>query len=430
MHNVWFLTLILIMCMSMLQVKVVFNDVSRQPLPKAPASSKSYTIGLDNLNDPVWQRLAMQAKNSLSIGLITNQTGKNSAGKRTVDVLLSRGLPIHYMFAPEHGIEGSVGAEKEVHDTMDTATNIPIISLYGKGTGKQLAVHYIKNLDLLIFDVQDSGMRHYTYISTLLHCMEMASKHNIPFMVLDRPNPLGFRMEGPVCDAQGKSFIAAAPIPLRHGMTIGELARYFNNYILEKKLQLHVVSLHQYERTMPLTDTLFMPLSPNIPSLNACYGYSFLGLMGEVRPFDCGLGTQHPMACLGLSVDIQFPDAHWASLQKILAQSGLKSVFFRYYSPRKKKMCRGLQFAIEDINAVASYDVLVNTLKFFHDQGVALKFSNLFDVAANVDAMAPVQEAREESILDKLKGLFIGLFETIKNIFVSIFDWIKGLFNR
>jgi uncharacterized protein YbbC (DUF1343 family) len=364
---------IMMLCTHMLQAKEAGTAISRP--------TGSYTIGLDNLNDPIWQQLAMQAKDALSIGLITNQTGKNAAGKRTVDVLLSRGIVIRCMFAPEHGIEGTVSAEKEVHDIIDAATNIPVISLYGKGTGKHLAAHHLKELDLLIFDMQDCGMRHYTYISTLLHCMEMASKHDIPFMVLDRPNPLGVRMEGPVCDAKTKSFIAAAPIPLRHGMTIGELALYFNTYILDKKVDLHVVSLYKYERTMPLTDTLFMPLSPNIPSLNACYGYSFLGLMGEVRPFDCGLGTDHPMGCLGLSADVAFPDAQWKTLQKSLAQSGLQSEFFRYYSPRKKKMCRGLQFALQDINAIASYEVLLKTLKFFKEQGLKLTFSQYFDVA-------------------------------------------------
>lgn len=340
-----------------------------------------YSVGLENIHDPVWKRLSEQAKGSFSVGLITNQTGKDSLGRRTIDVLVSRGIPITCMFAPEHGIEGSVAAEKEVHDMVDPITKIPVMSLYGKGTGKHLALHKIKNLNLLVFDMQDCGMRHYTYISTLLHCMDMAAKHDIPFMVLDRPNPLGVRMEGPVCDAHRKSFIAAAPIPLRHGMTIGELARYFNHYVLEKKVSLHVVTMHEYERTMPLAKASFVPLSPNIPSLDACYGYSFLGLLGEVRPFDCGLGTDHAMACLGLSVDVKFPDAQWVQLQKKLAQLGLPSTFFRYHSSRKKKMCRGLQFAIADINAVASYEILLHTLKFFHDEGLELTFSKYFDVA-------------------------------------------------
>jgi uncharacterized protein YbbC (DUF1343 family) len=152
-------------------------------------------------------------------------------------------------------------------------------------------------------------------------------------------------------------------------------------HVLEKKVDLHVVPLLNYERIMPLAKNLFSPLSPNIPSINACYGYSFLGLMGEVRPFDCGLGTDHPMGCLGLSVDIVLPDAHWTSLQKKLAALGLASEFFRYYSPRKKKMCRGLRFIIDDINTIPSYQVLVHTLKFFHDEGVVLTFSKHFDVA-------------------------------------------------
>lgn len=360
-----------------------------------------YAVGLENMQDKVWEYLSKQSKNSFKIGLITNQTGRDSKGKRAVDVLLQRGIAITCMFAPEHGIEGSIGAEKEVHDTVDSSTNIPVVSLYGKGTGKHLVLHKIKDLHLLIFDMQDCGMRHYTYISTLLHCMEMAGKHDIPFMVLDRPNPLGIRMEGPVCEPHRKSFIATAPIPLRHGMTIGELARYFNAYILEKKVSLHVVPMHNYQRTMSLSKELFVPLSPNIPSINACYGYSFLGLLGEVRPFDCGLGTDHAMACLGLSVDIQFPDAHWSSLQKTLVRLGLPSKFFRYYSSRKKKMCRGLQFAIADINKVASYQVLVHVLKFFHDYGMGLHFSKYFDVAVGTPLVREyVQGIIKKQMLD------------------------------
>lgn len=366
-----------------------------------PKVVSDYLVGLENMHDPVWQRLSMQSKDSLAIGLITNQTGKDSKRRRTIDVLLARGLPIKRIFAPEHGIEGSIHAEKEVHDTIDATTGISIVSLYGKGNGKRLGPHTIKDLDILIFDMQDCGMRHYTYISTLLHCMETAGNCAIPFVVLDRPNPLGVRMEGPVCDAKSKSFIAAAPIPLRHGMTIGELARYFNVFLLEKKVKLHVVALHNYERQLPITNALFSPLSPNIPSLSACYGYSFLGLLGEVRPFDCGLGTDHAMASLGFSIDVPFSDKKWTHLQKILQQSGLKSVFHTYYSERKKKMCRGLKFDIHDINTVASYEVMLNILTFFANAGVQLKFSKLFDIAVGSSLVREYVEGQiGRSVLD------------------------------
>lgn len=344
-----------------------------------PTAKTPYIIGLENIQHPLWKTMRSTTK---KIGLITNQTGRNSAGKRTVDVLRERGLTVTYMFAPEHGIAGTVKAEKEVFDTVDAATAIPIISLYGKGTGKELTHKALADVDLLLFDMQDCGMRHYTYISTLFACMQLASSHDIPFVVLDRPNPLGGAMNGPLCDPkQTKSFIAAAAIPLRHGMTVGELAQYYNDYGMEKKVQLSVIPMQSYERTMPLDATLFTPLSPNIQTMNSCYGYSFLGLLGEVRPFDCGLGSEHAMHCLGLAADSSFSKTDWRALQKIIAECGLSSKLIEYYSPRKKKMYRGLRFMFNDINTVASYDILINTLTFFNSKGIPLTFSRYFDVA-------------------------------------------------
>lgn len=120
-------------------------------------------------------------------------------------------------------------------DTVDAKTKLPVISLYGKYTGKNFDLAIVKEIDLFIFDIQDIGMRHYTYISTLLELLKMAEQHNKSVVVFDRPNPLGARMEGPVVESDLISFISAAAIPLRHGMTVGELARYFNRFVLENQ---------------------------------------------------------------------------------------------------------------------------------------------------------------------------------------------------
>src|SRR5207249_6044556 len=141
-------------------------------------------------------------------------------------------------------------------------------------------------LDCLVFDIQDSGMRHYTYISTLLNTMKIAAEYKKPYIVLDRPNPLGGMMQGPLVQPDLISFISIAPIPLRHGMTIGELAHYFNGHILEKSAILHVIPMHDYNRMNGFAGTFLHQLSPNLLSLQSCYGYSFLGLLGEVEPFD------------------------------------------------------------------------------------------------------------------------------------------------
>jgi len=338
----------------------------------------TFKLGIENIDDAIWLYLHNKKP---AVGIITNQTGTDQQGTHSIDLLLQRGVMLKRIFAPEHGLHGTVHAENEVLDAVHGGTNIPVVSLYGKGTGKKLDAHTISDLDLLIFDIQDSGMRHYTYISTLLHCMKAAAAHNKAFIVLDRPNPLGARTEGPISDKHSTSFIAAAPIALRHGMTIGELARYFNNHILEKKVRLHVVKLQNYVRSAGLPGNLLAPLSPNIISKQACFGYSFLGLLGEVRPFDIGLGTDKAMRCLALPERIPFAQNQWKQLQLQLKTFNVDSKPHRYFSARKKQNYRGLLFDIQDINAAGSFDVVLTILKFFHDAKIGLEFADVFDVA-------------------------------------------------
>ncbi|MCX5922880.1 MAG: DUF1343 domain-containing protein [Candidatus Dependentiae bacterium] len=347
----------------------------------ARAQQPSYKLGIENSNDPVWQKLFGGGNSQQAIGLVTNQTGQDQQGRRTVDILLQRGLCVKRIFAPEHGVLGVVDAAHEVGDTVDHVTKIPVVSLYGHGTGRKIAPHTIKDLDVLIFDMQDSGMRHYTYISTLLHVMEAAAHHQKPIVILDRPNPLGAHIDGPISGKHTKSFIAIAPMPLRHGMTIGELAHYFNNHVLEQKAMLHVVSMQDYKRTMGLPGKLAAPLSPNIPNKRACYGYSFLGLLGEVRPFDTGLGTPKAMQCLALSEKLNVAPHLWQQLHANLKKCNINSTAYSYMSPRKNQQCHGLLFSVADINKVASFDIMVMVLKFFHDNGVHLTFSKSFDTA-------------------------------------------------
>src|ERR1700722_2326786 len=191
--------------------------------PSKKITTPAMKLGLENIEDAMWLKLGNSANKKASIGLITNHTGKNQQGSRTIDVLLQRGLAIKKIFVPEHGLDGQLAAEKEVKDSIDAKTNISVVSLYGQGTGKKIPAQKLKDIDVLIFDMQDSGMRHYTYVSTLLYVLEAAGMYNKSLIVLDRPNPLGVRMEGPLVDNFQKSFISVASIPLRHGMTIGEL---------------------------------------------------------------------------------------------------------------------------------------------------------------------------------------------------------------
>ena len=202
----------------------------------------------------------------LSIGLVTNQTGKDQKGTATLDILLKKGFKVTYIFAAEHGIEGKIEAGKELKDGRESSRNIPVVSLYAGGDkGKKIDPATLKDIDIIFFDIQDSGMRHYTYISTLYAVLKAAGQENKKVVVFDRPNPLGKAMEGPLVEPELISFISIAPIPLRHGMTVGELAEYFNEHILEKKAALKVVEMKDYERTHGIAH-LPSPLSPNIAS--------------------------------------------------------------------------------------------------------------------------------------------------------------------
>src|SRR5579862_469749 len=179
------------------------------------------------------------------VGVITNQTGVDSAGRRTIDVLAhAPGVTLVAIFSPEHGIAGR--ADENVANAKDEATGLPIYSLYGdtrRPTDAMLA-----GIDALVFDIQDAGVRFYTYTTTMAYCMEEAAKHKIAFYVLDRPNPLGGEIiEGPSVDADKTAFVAYYPIPIRYGLTLGELAQFFNheNHI---DCDLHVIEIKNWHR--------------------------------------------------------------------------------------------------------------------------------------------------------------------------------------
>ena len=206
------------------------------------------------------------------VGLITNQTGVDSAGRRTIDLLAhARGVRLVALFSPEHGISGK--ADARVGDAKDEATGLPIYSLYG-GTRRPTDA-MLAGIDVLVFDIQDVGVRFYTYITTMAYCMEEASKRHIPFYVLDRPDPLGGQViEGPMLDADRTSFTGYFPMPVRYAMTIGELAQMFN---AENKIgaDLHVIAMQHWTRseTWDQIGLAWIPPSPNLPNFNAALLY-------------------------------------------------------------------------------------------------------------------------------------------------------------
>jgi uncharacterized protein YbbC (DUF1343 family) len=231
------------------------------------------------------------------IGLITNHTGLDYQERTTINVLAhAPGVQVVALFSPEHGIAGH--SDEKFSSSKDASTGLPIFSLYGdhlRPTDEML-----QGIDALVFDVQDAGVRFYTYTSTMAYCMEEAAKHNIAFFVLDRPNPLnGDIIEGPMLDADKTSFVAYYPLPVRYGLTIGELAQFLNteNHI---NAQLQVISMKNWHRNYYFESTglKWIPPSPNLRTLKGSMLYPGLEILQNAG-VSVGRGTEAPFEEFG-----------------------------------------------------------------------------------------------------------------------------------
>jgi len=214
-----------------------------------------------------------------------------------VDSLLSRGLNVLKIFSPEHGFRGKADAGETVKNNVDVRTNLPLVSLYGKH--KKPTAEDLSGVDVVVFDLQDVGVRFYTYISTVTYVMEACAESNIPLIVLDRPNPNGFYVDGPVLDTNYKSFVGLHPVPVVYGMTIGEYAKMVNGegwLENEQKCDLTVIPLIGYSRNMIVK--LPVKPSPNLPNWEAVYNYPSLCLL-EGTIMSVGRGTDFPFQIYG-----------------------------------------------------------------------------------------------------------------------------------
>ncbi len=280
------------------------------------------------------------------VGLITNHTGRTADGRSTIDVLFKApDVKLVALFSPEHGIRGV--KDEKVENSTDEKTGLPIFSLYGET--RQPTPKMLEGIDVLIFDIQDIGTRFYTYISTMGLAMEAAAKANIEFVVLDRVNPItGTHVEGPVADPEKLSFVAFHPLPVRHGMTVGELARLFNE---ERNIhaRLTVVKLEGWSRRDWFDDTrlTWVNPSPNMRSLTEATLYPGIGLL-EMTDLSVGRGTDTPFEVIG---------APWIDERTLAAEirkagiPGLTVVPVRFTpkaSVHKDKECGGVNLIITD----------------------------------------------------------------------------------
>jgi uncharacterized protein YbbC (DUF1343 family) len=339
------------------------------------------------------------------VGLITNPSGVNSRLVSTLDILRAApGVKLVALFGPEHGIYGDVPAGDKVESRTDTRTGLPVHSLYGatrKPTPKML-----EGLDALVYDLQDTGSRSYTFISTMGLAMDACGEAGIDFIVLDRPNPLGGeRIEGPLVEEKFRSFVSQWDIPYVYGLTCGEVARFLNNGShIKHPCKLTVIPLEGWHRSMVWRDTglPWVPASPHIPHGDSPLFQVATGVIGELSNVSVGVGYTLPFQVVGLpKLD---PHAFAANLNA----RGLPGVVFRpltykpYYATAAGEILGGVQLhftdpahapltainfhALDAIRAVTGREVFAEALK-------AGKKFELFDKVNGTDATRLALEA-------------------------------------
>ncbi|MDI7248076.1 MAG: DUF1343 domain-containing protein [Bacillota bacterium] len=286
------------------------------------------------------------------VGLITNHTGVDSNLKSTIDILAESGkVRLVAIFGPEHGVRGEAQAGEKVGSGVDEKTGLPIHSLYGKTT--KPTPEMLKGIDVLVYDIQDVGVRFYTYISTMAYAVQAAAEHGIEFVVLDRPNPLGgLAVEGPVLRKEFASFVGVYPIPVRYGMTVGELAGLFNaEFGIGARLR--VVRMEGWRREMWFDDTSlpWVKPSPNIPTLASATVYPGTCLIEGFATVSEGRGTDHPFEWVGA------PWIDGPALARRLNELELPGVTFGAceftptFSKNAGRRCSGMEVRVTDRTA-------------------------------------------------------------------------------
>src|SRR5215213_3741331 len=341
--------------------------------------------GIDVLERDNFKQLA-----GMRVGLVTNHTGRNREGKQTIDVLSKApGLKLVALFSPEHGIRGL--ADDKISDSKDEVTGLPIYSLYGES--RRPKPEQLKDLDALVFDIQDVGVRFYTYISTLGYLLEEAAKAKLPVFVLDRPNPIGgIDVDGPIADKDKLSFTSYHTIPTRHGLTIGELGQLFNR---QRKIgaDLRVIKMEGWRRSMWFDETnlTWINPSPNMRSLTEATLYPGIGLL-ETTNVSVGRGTDTPFEIVGA------PWIQGDKLAEYLNQRGVPGVRFvpLRFTPRasvfKDQECGGVNIIVTDRPAfrplLAGIEMALALRKLYPDEW---KVESYLRLLVNADTLARVK---------------------------------------
>ena len=306
------------------------------------------------------------------VGLVVNHTSR-IGNTHLLDTLCRLNLCVSRVFAPEHGFRGNEEAGAEIKDDIDVRTGVPVASLYGKH--KKPQIRDLESLDVVVFDIQDVGTRFYTYISTLYYVLEACAEMGKPVIVLDRPNPNGHIIDGPVLDMRYQSFVGIAPLPIAHGCTVGELARLFvGEYWIGNpcpEFFLRVIPCKNYTHQTPVD--IHIPPSPNLPNTRAVLLYPGLCLF-EGTSFSLGRGTDFPFQVLG------HPDNAADTFRFVpRPNSGSK------YPPQKGMECKGYDFRTIPLDSLRKRDkidlaLLIRTYQEFPNKPVFFLENGFFEL--------------------------------------------------
>jgi len=335
------------------------------------------------------------------VGIITNQTGVDSQGRRTIDLLAhADGVTLVAIFSPEHGIAARIDAA--VDNSKDAATGLPIFSLYVETRRPTDAM--LQGIDALVFDIQDAGVRFYTYVTTMGYSMEAAAQHKISFFVLDRPNPLGGeKIEGPMLDADRLSFVGYFPLPVRYAMTLGELAQMFNG---ENKIgaDLHVFAMQGWKRNESYDQTglVWFPPSPNLRTVNAAFLYPGIEIL-QAGGLSVGRGTATPFELLGAPWIQADSFAGVLNRRKIPGVSFAPAQFTPSDGLYAGQPCEGVTIKILDRSALGSMRVGLEIADVLHRM-----YQDKFDVGKTIALLGSKSTVERLESGDRPKEVIAG----------------------
>jgi uncharacterized protein YbbC (DUF1343 family)/CubicO group peptidase (beta-lactamase class C family) len=326
------------------------------------------------------------------IGLITNHTGVDRKGRRNIDAMLEAKVRLTKIYAPEHGLAGRQD-QPDIADGKDEATGLPVYSLY-VNSKYRMTPAMIADVDALVFDIQDVGARFYTYSCTMLYAMEEAARTRTPFYVLDRPNPItGVHVEGPLLDSNMNSITACAPIPVRHGMTLGELANLWN---AQRNLHadLHVIKMKNWQRGdwFDSTGLVWIDPSPNMRSLNAAALYPGLALLEASSNYSVGRGTDAPFEQIGADWIRGQELARYLNARFLPGVRVYATQFQPVSGPFAGKRIEGVRFVITNRDQLNAFRIGLD---------VAYSLEKLYPGKLNYEACRFLVGSRE--ILDQMK---------------------------